>query len=138
MVDASLLESKIGHVSRKDDLFMLGPYGARQFQLDFCVKHRINGEPLHNNPATTDWHKKIRETTEWPRGSYLIHQMTKNCPEGKTASFRGSGPDFIKLFSCSTQLSTKFQLLRKTKILTNKEVSRFKFFKCCIYHTNEC
>ena len=85
IVYASLLESEIGHVSRKDDLFMLGPYGASQFQLDFCVKHRINDEPLHNTPATTDWHKKIRETTEWPRGSYSIHQMTKNCPEGKTS-----------------------------------------------------
>ena len=31
--------------------------------------------------------------------------------------------EVIKLFSCSTQLSTKFQLLIKTKIPTNKEVS---------------
>ena len=31
-------------------------------------------------------------------------------------------PEFIQLFSCSTQLSTKFQLLIKTKIPTNKEV----------------
>ena len=30
-------------------------------------------------------------------------------------------PEVIKLFSCSTQLSTKFQLLIKTKIPTNKE-----------------
>ena len=30
------------------------------------------------------------------------------------------GPGVIKLFSCSTQLSTKFQLLIKTKILTKK------------------
>ena len=33
------------------------------------------------------------------------------------------GPKVIKLFSCSTQLSMNFQLLIKTKILTNKEVS---------------
>ena len=31
----------------------------------------------------------------------------------------------IELFSCSTQLSTKFQLLIKTKIQTNEEVSCF-------------
>ena len=31
------------------------------------------------------------------------------------------GPEVINLFSCSTQLSTKFQLLLKTKILTNKK-----------------
>ena len=36
------------------------------------------------------------------------------------------GPQVIKLFSCSTQLSTKFQMLIKTKIPTNKEVS------CCL------
>ena len=54
--------------------------------------------------------------------------------------FRGSGPgpDVIKLFSCSTQLSTKFQLLIKTKIPTNNEFSCFKSLRCCIYHANKC
>ena len=33
-----------------------------------------------------------------------------------------AGPEVLKLFSCSTQLSTKVQLLIKTKIPTNKEV----------------
>ena len=37
-----------------------------------------------------------------------------------------SVPEVIKLFSCSAQLSTKFQLLTKIKIPTNKEVSSFK------------
>ena len=37
-----------------------------------------------------------------------------------------SGPEVIKLFSCSTQLSTKFQLLIKTKMLKNKDVLAFK------------
>ena len=36
-----------------------------------------------------------------------------------------TGPEVIKLFSGSTQLSMKFQLLIKTKIPTNKEVSSF-------------
>ena len=35
------------------------------------------------------------------------------------------GPEVIKLFSCSTQLSTKFQLLVKIKMPTNEEV-------CCL------
>ena len=35
-------------------------------------------------------------------------------------------PEVIKLFSCSTQLSTKFQLLINTKIPRNKEVSCFE------------
>ena len=34
------------------------------------------------------------------------------------------GPEVIKLFPCSTQLSTKFQLLIKFKIQTSKEVSQ--------------
>ena len=36
------------------------------------------------------------------------------------------GPEVINLFSCSTQLSTKFQLLIKTKIPANEEVYCFK------------
>ena len=76
-------------------------------------------------------------------------------------------PEAIKLFSCSTQLSTKFQgtlyfmggvlewsgvkflsgkssygakfqLLIKTKILTYKEVFFFKSLRCCIYHAIKC
>ena len=42
-------------------------------------------------------------------------------------------PEVIKLFSCSTQLSTKFQLLIKTIIPTNEEVSCFKSLRYCIY-----
>ena len=49
-----------------------------------------------------------------------------------------TGPEVIKLFLCSTQLGTKFQLLIKTKILTNKEVSCFNFLRCCIYYANKC
>ena len=49
-----------------------------------------------------------------------------------------SGPEVIKLFPCSTQLSTKFQLLLKTKIPTNEEVACFKSLRYCIYHANKC
>ena len=49
-----------------------------------------------------------------------------------------TGPEIIKLFSCSTQLSTEFQLLIKTKIPTNKEVVCFKSLKCCIYLADKC
>ena len=38
-----------------------------------------------------------------------------------------SVPEVITLFSCSTQLSTKFQLLIKTIIPTYEEISRFKY-----------
>ena len=49
-----------------------------------------------------------------------------------------TGPEVIKLFSRSTQLSTKFQLLIKLKIQTKKEVSCFKSLRCCVYHANKC
>ena len=47
-------------------------------------------------------------------------------------------PRGYKKMSCSTQLSTKFQLLIKTKIPKSKEVSCFKSLRCCIYHANKC
>ena len=47
-------------------------------------------------------------------------------------------PEVIKLFSCSTQLSTKFQLLIKNKIPKGEEVSCFKSLRCGIYHANKC
>ena len=49
-----------------------------------------------------------------------------------------SGPKVIKVFSCSTQQSTKFQLLIKIKIPTNKEVACFMSLRVCIYHADKC
>ena len=46
--------------------------------------------------------------------------------------------EVIKKKSCSTELSTKFELVIKTKIPTNTEVSCFKSPRCCIYHANKC
>ena len=48
-----------------------------------------------------------------------------------------SGPEVIKLFSCSTQLITKFQLVIKTKIPTNEEVSCFKSLNSWHFNINE-
>ena len=47
------------------------------------------------------------------------------------------GPEVIKLFSCSTQLSTKFQLLINLKY---RQIKKFlgKSFRHCIYHANKC
>ena len=50
----------------------------------------------------------------------------------------GTGLEVIKHFSYSTQLSTIFQLLIKTKILTDEEVACFKSLSCCIYNANKC
>ena len=46
------------------------------------------------------------------------------------------GPEVIK--KVHTELSMKFQLLIKTNILTNEEVSCFKSLRCCMYHANKC
>ena len=47
-------------------------------------------------------------------------------------------PRGYKTYSCSTQLSTKFQLLIKTEIPTNEEISCFKSVRCCIHRANKC
>ena len=44
---------------------------------------------------------------------------------GKRCKLR-LGPEVIKLFSCTTQLCMRFQLLIKIKIQTNEEDSFFK------------
>ena len=46
------------------------------------------------------------------------------------------GLEVIKLFSCSTQLSTKFPHFIKTKIPKSEEISCFKSLRCGIYHAN--
>ena len=43
--------------------------------------------------------------------------------------YNSPGTAVIKLFSCSTQLSTNFQLLVKTKILTTEEVILLSAFQ---------
>ena len=43
----------------------------------------------------------------------------------------------IKLFSFSTQLTIKFQLLIKTKILKDKECSCFQTLRCCFYFADK-
>ena len=57
-----------------------------------------------------------------------LHEVLRHPPPGITIC----GCDIIKLVSCSIQVSTKFQLLIKTKIPTNEEVSCFKSITCCI------
>ena len=63
--------------------------------------------------------------------------MCKFC-QNHSHSKLSPGPEVIKRFLCSIELSTIFQLLIKTKVLTNVEVSRFKSLMCCIHHGNKC
>ena len=48
------------------------------------------------------------------------------------------GPEVIKLFSCSTRLSTKFQLLIKLKYRQMKRFLALGLSGCCIYHADKC
>ena len=59
------------------------------------------------------------------------------CKKETVLMYDKHAPKYIKLFSCSTELSTKFQLLIKAKIPKNKEVSCFKALRCCIYHAHK-
>ena len=43
-----------------------------------------------------------------------------------------------RVIECSTKLNIRFQLLRNTKILTDKDFSCFKTVKCCIYPGYKC
>ena len=65
--------------------------------------------------------------------SHLFNRCSKCCTSRKSVP----KPRGYKKKSCSTQLSTKFQLLIKTKIPTNEEISCFKSLICCIYHANK-
>ena len=63
------------------------------------------------------------------RSNATILYLYVLCLFGVVAMFC-SGPAVKQMFSCSTQLSKKFQLLIKTKISTNEEVACFKFLRC--------
>ena len=49
-----------------------------------------------------------------------------------------SDPEGIKHFSCSTQLSMKFQTLIKGKRMKNNDLSCFKTLRYCIYPATKC
>ena len=66
-----------------------------------------------------------------------FYSSLPNIVSWEGVAFIRSGPEIIKLFSCSTQLSTKFQLLIKTKIPTNKDVSCYKSLRCWHFYIYE-
>ena len=68
----------------------------------------------------------------------MIEKILKMTFRGIAEAIWKPGLRFIKLFSCSAQLSTKFQLLIKTKIRTNEEVYCFMSLRYCINHANKC
>ena len=63
-----------------------------------------------------------------------LHYSIKPDQTSTEVDTKSSGPEVIKLFSCSTQLSMKFQQVMKTEMLKNKDFSCFETPRCCIYH----
>ena len=93
-----------------------------------------NSLPFGNSSFTPDNIGLL--TIEQALGDYAVlisslktAMKAENCPVitfgGRycTLTMLNPGSEVIKPFSCSTQLSTKFQLLKTTKIPTNEEDS---------------
>ena len=59
---------------------------------------------------------------------YTLENLTGVCLNVITPLMQGQ--------SKSNSPAPKYQLLIKTKVPTNKEVSSFKSLRCCIYHTH--
>ena len=73
-------------------------------------------------PKESNQTNKIIDLPITITGSFIIslvmgHKYSSGTPA--SGKIKISGPEVIKLFSCSTQLSMKFQMLIQTKIPTN-------------------
>ena len=79
----------------------------------------------HKTELNAKTHKSLRRRRHWKSSAYvsllLVTGETKNnLLEGlhHPGKYRETGPEVIKLFSCSTQLSMKFFLLINVKMPT--------------------
>ena len=95
-----------------------------------------------NEPLPTPQRDFARDKTS---ETILTSTLTTCCQTlSEATNAQGGGimnlirPRGYKKCSCLTQLSTTFQLLMKTKIPTNEEVSCFKSLRCFIYHADNC
>ena len=75
-------------------------------------------------PPSTD----INNTNDPQKKEKTTKTISKENNPDHLATQKPPGPKVIKLFSYSTQLSTKFQLLIKAKEPINKDVYLFYFF----------
>ena len=96
------------------------------------IKGQINGlGPLFTNMKETAYGRCFEQ-------KFLAKKRETNSAYPDQTASEEPGPEVIKLFSCSIQLSTKCQLLIKAKIPTNEEVSCFISLRYGIYHANKC
>ena len=111
------------------NLFWLGRKDSKQTSVVGTQKTCLNVDGFFEHPNMfKSMGKKIMTIlcSQFCFTGPIIWEQQRNRPWG------------YKTFSCSTQLSTKFPLLMKTKIPTNKEVSCVKSLRCCIFHANKC
>ena len=69
------------------------------------------------------------------RAGWIEPYLVANQEDEVSREEAQTGPEVIKLFSCST--CTKFRLLKKDKIPTNEDTSCLKSLRCCIYNANK-
>ena len=96
-----------------------------QLFVKVCEYDQEMSPPQVTDQPMAPWLRGIRTQTKKHTHTHISKNLIK---------VKQPGPEVIKLFSCSTQLSTKFQLLIKITIQTSKDVSCFKSIRCCTYH----
>ena len=82
-----------------------------------CEELRVFGE----------FRKLTKVIQDLPQDLIGLLEMVKYCP----------GSEIMKLFSCSTQLSIKFQLLIKAKMMKHTDFSCYQPLNWCIYPANK-
>ena len=60
------------------------------------------------------------------------------CGSESSVIVRYPVPEFIKPFSCSTQLNMTFQLHMKAKMVDKKDFYCYKNLTCCYVSANKC
>ena len=67
---------KGGHIDMKSPSLLIGPYGDRSFQMNFCVRESESTE--HDN-TPDGW---------WPPGHYMVYGTESGCPSGNYMPLR--------------------------------------------------
>ena len=61
------------NIDMKSPSLLVGPYGVRSFQMNFCVRE---GGYTENGIGPEGW---------WPPGSYMVYGTENGCPSGSVA-----------------------------------------------------
>ena len=103
------------------------------FQMNILVNKSDAGRPLWLTIACEElrvfgeFRKLTKVIQDLPQDLIGLLEMVKYCP----------GPEIMKLFTCSTQLSIKFQRLIKAKMMKHIDFSFYQPLNWCIYPANK-